>query len=281
MRLSKRIFWISVVISLITIFSSIFIEFNIEKNNIITFIVSILENIFAGTIVLTITSLFEYFSLKRDALEDILLEVNNMRNLFYKLDYFNYREYVNFEDYLNYYKEKDKFIEITKRYKISKNKYLSNQKKSFETIINQYIFIAEMNFNSFWNKYKNIDFIFDLKNKKRNKIYNDFFKYVYYDKIEKIREKAVHFKEYNNSKNGNYIVNKEFLEELQKEIFDVKEINRLESTEKYERDDFILKEKNFINGTSYIVKNKVVSHINDFYDYINNLTYRKNTKKDN
>lgn len=281
MRLSKRIFWISVVISLITIFSSIFIEFNIEKNNIITFIVSILENIFAGTIVLTITSLFEYFSLKRDALEDILLEVNNMRNLFYKLDYFNYREYVNFEDYLNYYKEKDKFIEITKRYKISKNKYLSNQKKSFETIINQYIFIAEMNFNSFWNKYKNIDFIFDLKNKKRNKIYNDFFKYVYYDKIEKIREKAVHFKEYNNSKNGNYIVDKEFLEELQKEIFDVKDINRLESTEKYERDDFILKEKNFINGTSYIVKNKVVSHINDFYDYINNLTYRKNTKKDN
>ncbi len=275
MKLSKKIFWISLLISIITIIISVYIEFFSEKNQQLTFISNIVQNVFAGTSVLTITSLYEYWSIKKKTFDEIIEEVNIMKDRFSKIQYYEDKDFESLENYLNYYKEKYDIKHIEKIYNMSKEKYIKEQNESFERIINQYIDIAEINFNSFWNKYKKIDFIFDHKHNKE-KIYNDFFKYIYYDKIDKIREKSFHFKEYKNSKNGNYIINKQFLSELQQEIFIFKEWPINENIE-INNDEFDIVDEghNFIDETSYIVGNKVTKHLNNFHEYMVKLTYKK------
>lgn len=72
MRTSKITFIISTLITIITFALSVTYTFFI-RGEITDFICSISENIFAGTVVLMITSLFEYFIDKRDNLDDLLL----------------------------------------------------------------------------------------------------------------------------------------------------------------------------------------------------------------
>lgn len=274
MKLSKKIFWISLLISIITIAISIYIEFFSEKNQHLVFVSNIVQNVFAGTSVLTITTLYEYWSLKKEIFDEIIEEANIIRDRFAKIQYYNDKDFESFEDYLNFYKEKYDIKHIEKIYNMSKKRYMKEQNESFEKIINQYIDIAEINFNSFWNKYKKIDFLFDFKHHKE-KIYNNFFKYIYYDKIDKIREKAFHFKEYQNSKNGNYTINKQFLSELQREIFIFKEWQTNENI-KINNDEYniVSEGHNYINGSSYIVGNKVTKHIDNFYEYMIKLAYK-------
>ena len=286
MRINRNIFWISSGISLFTLILSCFLSFMIKEENKATiFFCNIMENIFAGTIVLVITSMYEYYVSKKETLEDLLHEINHIKNLFSKLDYFDYRDFITQEEYEEYNKDRCGKESIGELYKIEKKKYLENKKVNFEKIIDEYINLANENFDSFWDKYNRIYFLFDKKGKKKNKIYNDFFKYIYSDKICKIRDAVIHFNEYKKIPNGNYMANKERLIKLQKEIFYFEDKKYLENglIEKFDLDktksDFLCYELNDSTHTYYIYGNKITKHLDDFYDYIWRLTYKKEDNK--
>lgn len=285
MKLNQRIFWISVIISIITLIVSMMLSFFITKTEITEFINGILLNIFAGTIVLVITSLYEYTIQKRDLLENIMLQCLKMRALFGKIQYFDNREYVTFEQYCSYYKDKLNEKELKQLYNDDKQKYEIEQKKKFEKIIDTYIEIADGDYNEFWKYYDQIKFLFDFKDKEKHKLYYDLFYYIYDEKINKIREKAFHFKQYKKAKEGNYVVNKIFLTELQKEIFyyeeqkytDEKQVNFGIS-----KNEIDICSNGFDNmrQTYNLIGNKITKHMSDMYNYIENITYNKKQRKD-
>ncbi len=185
MKLNQRIFWISVIVSSITLIVSIVLNFFITKTEITEFINGILLNIFAGTIVLVITSLYEYTIQKRDLLENIMLQCLKIRVLFGKIKYFDNREYVTFEQYYNYYKDKLNEKELKQLYDNDKQKYEIEQKKDFEKIIDTYIEIADGDYNEFWKYYDQLKFLFNFKDKEKHKLYYDLFYYIYDEKIIK------------------------------------------------------------------------------------------------
>ena len=286
MRISRNTFWISMIITLITLIISVILSFRIEENQITIFICNIAENIFAGTIVLLITSLYEYIVHRKETLENLLLEINHIKNLFNKLKYFDHRDFVTKEKYIEYYKDQFTEDEINRLYEKEKNKQLEKQKNDFEKIIDGYIEIANENYDLFWNKYRDICFLFDFKHKTRNKIYNELFSYIYYEKISKIRDETFHFIEYKKSKNGNYVVNKDKLIKLQDEIFYFEEKKFLENGSREEFDvdrtkiDICGWGDDYISQTYYIYGNIVTKHLENFYNYIWKLTYKNSNKEE-
>lgn len=173
-----------------------------------------------------------------------------------------------------------KLMKNTKNTKIFKKK----QKKDFNRIINIYINIAEKDYNEFWNSYKKLGFIIDLKWKKRLNIYYNFYYYLYNEKLDKIIEKVYHFKEYKKSDDGNYPINKNFLLELQKEIFyyEEHEFNKIGIENEFEisNNDVTIIRVGFDGKKEYIIGNKVKKKLNEMYQYIENITYNCRTKND-
>ena len=285
MKLNQRIFWISVIVSSITLIVSIVLNFFITKTEITEFINGILLNIFAGTIVLVITSLYEYTIQKRDLLENIMLQCLKIRALFGKIKYFDNREYVTFEQYYNYYKDKLNEKELKQLYDNDKQKYEIEQKKDFEKIIDTYIEIADGDYNEFWKYYDQLKFLFNFKDKEKHKLYYDLFYYIYDEKINKIREKAFHFKKYKEAEEGNYVVNRRFLTEIQKEIFYYEEQKYTDENQvnfgiSENEIDICSNEFDNIRQTSNLVGNKVTKHMSDVYDYIENIAYYKRQRED-
>ena len=128
MKLSKKIFWISLLISIITIAISIYIEFFSEKNQHLVFVSNIVQNVFAGTSVLTITTLYEYWSLKKEIFDEIIEEANIIRDRFAKIQYYN---------------EDIKVIEVQRGEKISNIFPKIKGEKSFDKDKN-YLMLNEM-----------------------------------------------------------------------------------------------------------------------------------------
>lgn len=288
MKLNKRIFWISTIISSITLFISSYFTFAYEKTEVTEYINGILQNIFAGTIVLVITSLYEYFIEKRNLLEKIMQQCLKIRAMFGKLEYFDDREYVTFEQYSDYYNDSLKEEKIILLYNAEKEKYELEQKETFERIINQYIEIAEGDYSEFWKYYDEIDFLLDFKKKKKYKIYYDLFYYICDEKIGKISKimgKSVHFNDYKKAKNGNYKACSKMLSELQKEVFYYEEHKYIEEpivnfaiTEN--EIDIVSNEVDSVRKTSNLIGNKVTKHIDNVYEYIEKIVYNKRQRSD-
>lgn len=281
MRLNKRVFYFSIIVSLITILISAILNFAIEETDVSIFIVNILMNIFAGTVVLIVTSMFDYFIQKRDLFENIYLEANKLFTLFNEIKYFD--DIVeNFENYIEGNEILQK-LSIKEKNKIY-NKYLSREnKKNKEKILkvmDTYIKISQYDCNNFWNLYKEIDFIFDY-NKNREFLYYNFFNYIN-DKINLIKEQTYHFFLYKESKVGNYIVNSQKIKELQKNIFYVEE-KKLEKDwegkKTYKDYPLYTVETNFKYKTSRVIINDVGFKINDIRNKIYDITYNINNKK--
>ncbi len=284
MKLNQRIFWISVIISIMTFLVSIVLGFCIRKTEITEFMSGILLNIFAGTIVLVITSLYEYTIQKRELLENLMLQCLKMRALFGKVKYFDSREYVTLEEYYNYHKKKLEEKEIKQFYEDSKKRYELEQKEKFEKIIDTYIEIADGDYNDFWKYYDQLKFLFDFKEKERHKLYYDLFYYIYDEKINKIREKVIHFKQYKKADEGNYEINKMFLEKIQKEIFYYEEKSYIDDDVRFgisdNEIDICYNEFDNIRCIYNLIGNKVTKHMMDMYYYIENIAYHKKQRKD-
>ena len=258
-------------------FSSIFFK----NNEIAQYISNILLNILAGLIVLIFTSLFEYFIKRRECLESIMKQCQFFAVEFDGLTYFKEKSV---ETMLEANKKDDedinpKTIEEIKRYVDTENK------KDLEKIIVDYINLSEINLNAFWDLYRDLDFLFDYKNKKKKEFWNEIFNYVNI-KINKIREEAYYFKIYKKSNNGNYYVNARKLNELQKEIFyNERQEWKTENEEVWNKNLSNIKSSysidvNIVDKSKTLIFNEITDHLFIMYDKVANIAYyHKNDKE--
>lgn len=218
MKINKYMFYISGVLSVVLLVISSILNFKFVDNYIISFVVNILLNVFAGAIILFITSLTSYFIYRRNLLRDIMNECLKYSNLFSKLEYFIPRKY-NENDFKNIeIKDKKEFIN---QYK---NNIQKDNQEMLERIIRQYVTISEISTRELWNMYDDLNFLFDFKSKKRKKYWNLIFNYIY-SNINEIKNSSYHFEIYLSATHGNYEVNTEYLYKLQDKIFFKKQFN--------------------------------------------------------
>src|SRR5574344_1003679 len=121
MKLDCKIFWISLVISIIAIASSVYLRFFTDNNNMEKFILGILLNIFSGTLVLVITSLYKYNADRKDVLESIMKQCHEMEKMFEKNEYFNGEDYMSVDEFAEKYKNINGDSKIDEKYEEYKN----------------------------------------------------------------------------------------------------------------------------------------------------------------
>lgn len=238
MKLNKILFYIGVIICMITLPLSIYLTFGCEKCNIksletekynisneinkdlnvnvykveksdtTTFIVNILLNIFAGSVVLVVTSLINYLKYRRELLNNIMNECLKYSKLFEKLEYFA-PKVSNDDEYAGDEKELE-----------------DCNKDKIKEVLKTYVSFSEESLNELWSKYDDLDFITDLfKRKKKKYLYwNEIFDFIDL-RIRNIKINSYHFKIYLSSANGNYKVNEEKLMKLQNDFFFIKKYN--------------------------------------------------------
>lgn len=281
MKLNKRIFYFSTISSICILVIATLVVFVFKNNEIAQYISNILLNILAGLIVLIFTSLFEYFIKRRECLESIMKQCQFFAVEFDGLTYFKEKSV---ETMLEANKKDDedinlKTIEEIKRYVDTENK------KDLEKIIVDYINLSEINLNAFWDLYRDLDFLFDYKNKKKKEFWNEIFNYVNI-KINKIREEAYHFKIYKKSNKDNYYVNARKLNELQKEIFyNERQEWKTENEEVWDKNLSNIKSSysidvNNVDKSKTLIFNEITDHLFTMYDKVANIAYyHKNDKE--
>jgi hypothetical protein len=198
--------------------ASTILNFNFKDNSTVAYIVSILLNIFAGSFILSVTSFVNYYICRRYLLRDIMNECLKYSQMFSKLEYFIPKKY--HEEDLNVIKVKNK-KEFIEQYKSDLE---FDNKHKLEQVLKEYISLSETSTRQLWNMYDDLDFITDVRNKKKQEYWKNIFNYIY-SNICIIKEYSYHFKIYMAAINGNYKVNEEKLLELQDKIFFCKKYN--------------------------------------------------------
>lgn len=218
MKINKWTFYISMIINVLLLTISTILYFNFKGDYTVSYIVSILLNIFAGSIILSVTSLVNYYIYRRYLLRDIMNECLKYSQMFSKLEYFIPKKY--HEEDLEHIKAKNK-KELIEQYKQDLD---TDNKDKLEQILKEYIALSKTSTRELWNMYDDLDFITDLTRKKKKEYWTNVFNYIY-SKICMIKEYSFHFKIYVSATNGNYKVNEEKLLDLQGKIFFCKKYN--------------------------------------------------------
>lgn len=218
MKINKWTFYNSMIINVLLLTISTILYFNFKGDYTISYIVSILLNIFAGSVILSVTSLVNYYIYRRYLLRDIMNQCLRYSQMFSKLEYFIPKKYL--EEALKHIKVKNK-KEFIEQYK--KDLDIANKDKLGQ-ILKEYIALSETSTCELWNMYDDLDFISDIKNKKKQEYWKNIFNYIY-SNICTIKDYSYDFKIYISSVNGNYKVNEEKLLDLQDKIFFCKKYN--------------------------------------------------------
>lgn len=269
------VFYFSLAISIVSLSISICFTFFIS-NDITTFMGNILLNIFAGTIVLMITSLFDYYLQRRKLLNSIMESILKYINIFSKIRYLDLIDKIpTYEEYKNYYNSQENKIEFTKDdYEKEKKENIRKIKENMEKIMDTYIEISHINFNETWLLWDELYFLkpFD-RNKKRTWFHKEIFGYIY-NLLSDIKEQVYHFNIYKNEFQ-NFTVNYEKLIELQKKIFYYEERDAEDYNWNYEvgEHDIGCYGNNAISKKHYIIINKVEKHLSKMFVEVGKINY--------
>ena len=283
MKLNKRIFYFSTISSICILVIATVLVFAFKNNEIAQYIANILLNILAGLIVLIFTSLFDYFIKRRECLESIMKQCQFFAVEFNRLIYFKEESA---ETMLEANKKDGDDIDVDPKTRGEIKRSIDTEnKKNLEKIIVDYINLSEINLNDFWDLYRDLDFLFDYKNKKKKEFWNEIFNYVSI-KINKIREEVYHFKIYKQSNNGNYYVNAHKLNELQKEIFySERQEWKTENEEVWNKNLSNIKSSysvdvNIVDKSKTLIFNEITDHLFTMYDKVADIAYyHKNDKE--
>ena len=211
MKINKWLFYISMIINVLLLTISTILYFKFKGDHTVSYIVSILLNIFAGSVILSITSLINYYICRRDLLRDIMNECLNFSTIFSNLKYFIPQIY-NENVLMNDDNEGKKII---KKYK---EQMEINNKENLKNIVLEYVKISEIGTNKLMNMYDDLDFVIDFLDKKKKNYWKFIFNYIY-SKVEMIRYYSCEFKIYISDVNNNYEINEKYLCDLQDKIF--------------------------------------------------------------
>ncbi|MDD3340644.1 MAG: hypothetical protein PHN72_00360 [Bacilli bacterium] len=275
MRLNKMVFYFALAISIVSVSISIFFTFFIS-NDITAFISNVLLNIFAGTIVLLATSLFDYYLQRRKLLTAIMEAILKYRNIFSKIKFLDLIDKIPiYEECKEYYNNQQNKIEFTQRdYEKQKKKSINKIKENMEKIMDTYIEISYINFSEAWLLWDELYFLkpFD-RNKKRKWFYEEIFGYIY-NLLNDIKEQAFHFNIYKNEFQ-NFEVNYEKIVELQKKIFYYEERDAGDYNWNYEVEEFDIRSyaDNPINKKHCIVINNIEKHLSKMFVEVGKINY--------
>lgn len=287
MKLSYRLIKISSILTIFTLFFSIILTFYCQETKLLNYINNIVLNIFAGTIVLLITSIVEYFSNRRKILETLMKLIIKYNKVFSDIKYLDKVNLLNCEEYERKFNKK-KNNSMKNSFINECNEYNKNLLTNFDEIMNQYINISKMNFNDFWDIYEDLHFIFNNK-KIKIKLHSEIFQYVY-DEIRLIRELVYYINEYNNS-NMKLISIYDKIRNYQKHIFSEK---HTKSTQELEEADIELIKNGFMysvvsnKNETIIIYNKMSKYLIHQLDVVGKRVYfnknyeylHKETKKE-
>lgn len=273
MRLNKIVFYFSVILSFISLFVSIYLSFFCIENKITIFISNISMNIFAGTIVLMATSMFDYLIQRRKILTAIMDMVLEFRNLFSKVKYVDdINNFPTFEKYQDYYKEEKRKI-TKKEYDVLLEREKERIKVKMEDEMETYLKISEIKFNKNWLLWDELYFMFDIKKKKRNWFHKEIFDYIY-SLLEEIRLESSHFEIYKNEFQ-NFKVNYDKILNLQKNIlfYEKRFDEDYNYSMNFKEEAIIGYGENAIDNSSYIIANKVVEHLSEMFVEVGKINY--------
>ena len=274
MKENKRIIYISIVICLITLCLSVYLQFYVGSD-IAQYISGIVLNIFAGAIMLVATSGIYYFVERRKVLTELMDECLKIRNLFNKIEYLDEYSVATLEQYKAFYKKTTSNLNDEQIEEMYKQYVESNKEKKYhnmEKVMQEYLVVANYDFTYFYTLYDRIDFLFGKKLK--HQLYRQIFEYTK-NMTNAIREKAFHFNEYFNAQRGNKVVNFGFVRELQEKVF-YYEGKTLSDGSDWEND---LSNKSWfhsvdiIQNKQYVIYNKVVEYYNNVFDELGKIAY--------
>ena len=196
MKLNYRLMVTGLSSMTISLIVSIFLTFHVRQNTIVQFINNIFLNVFAGALILFVTSMVEYFVSKRRNFEEIMNYILKYRSYFSKIKYLNEIKYLTYDEYKTNFKKNGKsnegFIKLIKEY----DEYIQNQFKDIDEIIDAYLDIANINLNDFLAIYDDLRFVINNAYKK-SKLNNEIFKKIS-DEVNNIRRLSYIIKTYIN-----------------------------------------------------------------------------------
>lgn len=162
MKENKIAFYISMLVCIITLSISIYLNFCI-KTELAIYISNILLNIFVSSSVIIFTSLIYYFVERRKLLVDLMHECSDLINIYSSL------KYIDKENVSNNLKLESAISKISKKeLKLIEDNIIKDE-------INKYTLISNYNLRRFWDIYDKLSFI---RGKNiRLSIYNQVFDY--------------------------------------------------------------------------------------------------------
>lgn len=273
MQLNKRVFYFSLFVSVLSLLLSIYLSFSCVESKITMFISNILMSIFTGTIVLMVTSIFDYLIQRRRILTSIMDLVLEFINIFAKIQYVeDINNFPTYNDYYNFYK--DNKIKFTKKdYDKIMDKEKAKIKVDMENAMNVYISISEISFSKNWLLWDELYFMFDIKKKKRNWFHKEIFGYIY-NLLKEIKLESFHFKIYKNEFE-NYEVNyKKVLDLQNKIIFYEKRFNSdYNYSQNFNEESIKGYGESNIDNSNYMIANKVVNHLSSMFIEVGKINY--------
>lgn len=282
MLLNKKLFYFSFFTSLFTLILSIILNFCFD-NDVVIFICNILLNIFAGTLVLMVTSLFDYFIQKRRVLTAIMDKIHKYRKRICSIEYLDdINNYPSYERYVEYYKER-KSIKFTRdNYEEEKKRNLKKHYKKMNDIIVQYRDLLTIDFTDMWLLYDELYFIspFEVWRKKRKWIYENVFKYIS-DLLNEIQKCCYYFDLYKEDKQFEEECYNILLE-FQKRIFVYEKLYGEDYNWSYDlKDDEYPRYSgaSVIDNSHFIVINIFEKHLSKMFKEVHKLNYHKKKKK--
>jgi len=274
MRLNKILFYFSLVVSIISLTTAIILTFCFV-GEVFSFISNVLLSIFAGTIILMVTTIVDYFLQRRRVLQSLMTTILKYRSMFAKLRYLESKEHIaSYKEFKTFTEEERDGIKVTKEmheeYKLNQ---IANIKASMENNMDAYIQIASINFEETWQIYGELYFL--GRSKKKEWLYNEVFTYIN-DLIREVKKEAFHFELYKNGSDA-YEVNYEKMRELQKKFFDYEELPIDDYGWKYDvknKYEFVKQSRvNIMKNTKFIVIAKVEEHLVDMFTELGQFLY--------
>ena len=251
MKESKILFYIGCIGSILTLIIS-FIFFYIyykTKNDFLNYTSSIFSNIFCGFIILSITALINYFSVRKKTLEKLLINILKISKSFHELPFLFENDY--------------------------------NSKEKVEQVIKKCNKILEINLVEFEEIYSEMNFLIDIKNKFRLSIYENVFRYIH-KKINIIKYTLLYIENYKD--NDNFF--KKQLEKIQNEVFYSECKTYKEDPQniiwdrKFEKEHIYCTNINITKNEITVVINEVYLNLIEQFDQIQKITYFNNEIKE-
>lgn len=275
MKLNYRLIKISIIIMIIAVSAAVLFTFFLPQIKIILFLNNISLNIFAGAVVLFLTSIVEYYVTRKKDLEKLLKYTSIYINQFSKIKFLQETQMITYDQYKTICKKTDDTVEKILEISREHNEYNKNLINNFDDIIECYIRISEIDFTDFEDIYEDLRFILNNKQLK-GELWEHLFEYIQKE-YHLIVTLSFHLNNYK-ALGVSPVVIYDKIREYQERVFYEKPINKDDTIDL--ENEYLIKagiRYQIIFGaeSNLFVYNKISKNLCEQYDKIREIVYFK------